>query len=82
MKRKSWRCDMNGRLFDHPTLYLPKKEYSKIVSEISGKYYSHYEGRSIVIHESFDADHRSCLYMVENRGFGDYNIFHKEMLGR
>ena len=79
---KTWRYDMNGRRFDHPTLHLPKKEYAKVVSEINDIYYSRYEGRIIVAHESFDAEHRSCLYMVEIRGFGDYNIFHKEMLGR
>lgn len=58
------------------TLYLPKAEYAKIVSEINTNY-GKYEGKMFAIHTSYGIDNRAYHYYFENHGFDKYNIYMK-----
>ncbi len=58
------------------TLYLPKTEYAKIVSEINTNY-GKYEGKPFAIHTSYGIDNMAYHYYFENHGFNKYNIYMK-----
>ena len=74
MKQKV-RLDSNGIPFEFPTLILDKAEFGKIVSEINS-YYSIYVEKKYATHYS-TLDDGCCMYLFENHGFNDYNIYEK-----
>ena len=71
-----WRCDINGVPYSYPSLELENAEISKICQEISTNY-KKYKDRALIMHRTKDLDRIWCIYYVENRGYGDYNIFEK-----
>ncbi len=70
------RRDINGMLYSYPSLEFNKAEIAKVCQEISTNY-SKYEGKTIIMHRSIDLGGNWCIYYVENRGYGDYNIIEK-----
>ena len=70
------RLDMNGVPYTYPSICLKNAEIAKICQEISTNY-SKYEGRELIMHRTKDLVINWCIYYVENRGYGDYNIFGK-----
>lgn len=70
------RCDMNGVPYSYPSLELEKAEIAKICQEINTNYRK-YEGRGLIMHRSRDLEMNWCIYYIENRGYGDYNIIEK-----
>ncbi len=71
-----FRSDMNGVPFSYPSLELESAEIAKVYHEISTNY-GKYEGKTIIMHRTKDLDRDWCIYYVENRGYGDYNIIEK-----
>lgn len=55
----------------HPTLWLEKQEYSHVISELN-TYFSSFENKKIHVKAV-----GNCMYIFENHGFDDYNIFDK-----
>lgn len=70
------RCDMNGVQYLYPSLYLENAEIAKVCQEISTNYWK-YEGKKIIMHRTKDLGRNWCIYYIENRGYGDYNIIEK-----
>lgn len=64
------RLDSNGVPFKYPTVNLPKREYSNVVSEIGRWWHTKYQGK-----EFCQLDFTNKTYYFENRGIGDYNIY-------
>ena len=73
---RNFRCDINGVPYSHPSLELENGEIAKICQEISTNY-EKYKGREFIMHRTKDLDRNWCIYYVENRGYGDYNIVEK-----
>lgn len=71
-----YRYDMSGMRYKYPSLALANAEISKVCQEISTNYRK-YQGKEFVMHRSQDLDGNWCIYYVENRGYGDYNIVEK-----
>lgn len=71
-----FRCDMNGMPFEYPSLKLANAEIAKVCNEISTNY-GKYIDKSLIMHRTRDLDGIWCIYYVENRGYGDYNIIEK-----
>ena len=67
------RLDSNGKPFNYPTVKLPKKEYANVMDEIGRNWHSKYEGKEICRMKFINK-----VYFFENRGIGDYNIYHVE----
>lgn len=70
------RCDMNGVPFLYPCIELEKAEIAKVCHEINTNY-TKYADRQFIMHRTRDLDGIWCIYYVENRGYGDYNIVEK-----
>jgi len=70
---KDVRLDSNGKPFKYPTIKLPKKEYANVMDEIGRNWNSKYEGK-----EMCRLKFTNKTYYFENRGIGDYNIYHVE----
>ncbi len=71
-----FRYDMNGVPFSYSSLELEKTEIAKICHEISTNYCK-YAGKKLIMHRTRDIEGVWCVYYVENRGYGDYNIIEK-----
>ena len=71
-----FRRDMNGVPYSYPSIKLVDAEIAKVCQEISTNY-GKYEGKPIIMHRTTDLDRNWCIYYVENRGYGDYNIIEK-----
>lgn len=71
-----YRRDMNGVPYSYPSLKLENGEIAKVCHEISTNY-DKYEDKPIIMHRTKDLDRNWCIYYVENRGYGDYNIIEK-----
>ncbi len=71
-----YRRDMNGEPYSYPSLELENAEIAKVCQEISTNY-SKYENKKLIMHRTKDLDRNWCIYYVENRGYGDYNIIEK-----
>ena len=69
----SVKLDSNGVPFKYPTVQLPKKEYANVMDEIGRNWNSKYEGK-----EMCRLKFTNKTYFFENRGIGDYNIYHVE----
>ena len=69
--------DSQGRPFSKPSIWLPPKEYGKIVSEINAVYDVLYEESYICVHVSYGVNEKAYVYWFENHGFNDYNFFRK-----
>lgn len=71
------RYDMKGVPFKHLTdTAIEKVEVAKVCHEISSNY-GRYEGLPVIMHRTTDLNDNWSVYYVENRGYGDYNIFGK-----
>ena len=70
------RCDMNGIPFSYPSLELDNAEIAKVCQEISTNY-TKYKSKKLIMHRTRDLERNWCVYYVENRGYGDYNIIEK-----
>lgn len=70
---KDVRLDSNGKPFKYPTIKLPKKEYANVMDEIGRNWNSKFEGK-----EMCRLKFTNKTYYFENRGIGDYNIYHVE----
>ena len=70
-------CDMNGIPFKYPSIELDSKEISKVMHEISNLYHVKYSNKTFIMHRTLDLHNYYCIYYVEIRGFGDYNIIAK-----
>ena len=70
---KDVRLDSTGKPFKYPTIKLPKKEYANVMDEIGRNWNSKYEGK-----EMCRLKFTNKTYYFENRGIGDYNIYHVE----
>ena len=73
---RNFRCDINGVPYLHPSLELDKAEIAKVCHEISTNY-EKYKGKALIMHRTKDLDRNWCIYYIENRGCGDYNIVEK-----
>lgn len=71
--KKGVKLDSNGKPFNYPTVKLPKKEYANVMDEIGRNWNSKYEGK-----EMCRLKFTNKTYFFENRGIGDYNIYHVE----
>lgn len=71
-----FRLDMNGIPYSYPSIMLKNAEISKVCKEISSNY-GRYQNKRIIMHRTRDLDNNWCIYYVENRGYGDYNIYQK-----
>ncbi len=67
------KLDSNGVPFRYPRVDLPKKEYANVMDEIGRNWNSNYEGK-----EMCRLKFSNKTYFFENRGIGDYNIYHVE----
>ncbi|SEA58938.1 hypothetical protein SAMN05216349_11819 [Oribacterium sp. KHPX15] len=74
--KEIFRCDMNGVPYLFPSLKLENAEIAKVCHEISTNY-GKYKGKEFIMHRTKDLDRNCCIYFVENRGYGDYNIVGK-----
>ena len=72
----TFRYDMNGVPYSYPSIELEKAEIAKVCQEISTNY-AKYESKRIIMHRTKDLDRNWCIYYIENRGYGDYNIIEK-----
>ncbi len=72
----NFRLDMNGIPYSYPSLKLESAEIAKVCQEISTNY-EKYKDRGFIMHRTKDLDRNWCIYYVENRGYGDYNIVEK-----
>ena len=71
-----FRYDMNGIPFSYPSLELEHAEIAKTCHEISTNHRK-YVDRPLIMHRTRALDGTWCIYYVENRGYGDYNIIEK-----
>jgi hypothetical protein len=58
-------------------IYLDKREYAKIVSEIN-TYYEKYERKRIAIHISYGINNRAYAYVFENHGYNEYSFISRD----
>lgn len=70
------RTDLNDIPFDFYAIDLDRREIAKVCHEISSVY-TKYQGKRYILHRTTDLEYNWCIYYVENRGFGDYNIIEK-----
>ena len=77
-KKKPLPKDSEGVSYRRPQLKLSKKEYSKVMHEISTNYYNKYDGKtSGILHMARKNDY--CKYFFEIHGYDEYNIYKKEI---
>lgn len=69
-KNGTVRLDMNGVPYYYPTYNLPKNEYAHVFSEISTNWHTNFKGIAYC-----ELNFSKKVYLFENRGFGDYNIY-------
>ncbi|MBP5331862.1 MAG: hypothetical protein J6Y89_08435, partial [Lachnospiraceae bacterium] len=69
---------MKGELmrFIFETYYLNIREYAKIISEINTEY-EKYRDIQFAAHISYDISDTPCVYLFENHGFNNNNIYMK-----
>lgn len=68
---------MNGIPFRFSSLDLDDAEISKVCHEINTVYFVKYQNKKLIMHRTMDSQKFWCIYFVENRGYGDYNIIEK-----
>lgn len=69
------RNDLNGKPFKNKTVELPKDEYVRVIEEIDADYKRVYKNSKTGYHESFDMKYGHKMYVFENRGHNDFNIY-------
>lgn len=62
--------------FEFPTYILGAKEYGKIINEINTNYRL-YAREELCSHSTVGNDGKYYVYLFENHGFGNYNIYGK-----
>lgn len=67
---------MNGVPFSYPSLDLGNAEIAKVCHEINSNYMK-FADKKLIMHRTRDFEGIWCIYYVENRGYGDYNIIEK-----
>ncbi len=58
-------------------IFLDRKEYAKIVSEINDNYHSLYREKKLCAHFSVGIDNAYYIYYFENHGFDKYRFVGK-----
>ena len=69
----AYRLDMNGEMFENPTVYLPHPELRSVTDAIHQFYYEKYAG---IPDCQYDSGFK--IYHFENRGYQDINIYDVE----
>lgn len=71
-----FRKDMNDTPYLYPSIELKNSEIAKVCQEINTNY-KKYQDKKFILHRTKDTEGYWCIYYIENRGFGDYNIVEK-----
>lgn len=76
-KQRTKGLKLNLQLFarKRTQLYLPKKEYGKVIREIDDLYYDYYKDKKVFYHYSGD-----YIYEVQNIKFNEYIITSKDKI--
>ena len=72
--------DSNGRSYQFPRASdVTTKEYAKVCHEINALYHTIYMDQPMgyIVTYSNEPDRPAYVYLFENHGFGEYNIYYK-----
>ena len=72
--------DSYGKKYQHKTVMLPREEYRMVMHGINSEYDTVHDGNRISQYNSLDYNHR--IYIFENHGYNDYNIFDVVEIGK
>lgn len=72
--------DSCGKKYKHKTVMLPREEYRMVMSGINSEYDTAHDGKRISRYNSLDYNHR--IYIFENHGYNDYNVFDVVEIGK
>ena len=75
MKHDDIPLDANGYPFERSSFWLEPREYGKIISEINSLCDVQYKEQRLCAHPSFGIDGVAYIYLFENHGFNNYNIY-------